>query len=40
MALDTLTMRNGDGTVPIQETLIAIVEKLDAIANKFDGPNT
>jgi hypothetical protein len=38
MALDTLTMRNGDGMVPMQETLRSIVEKLDAIANKFDGP--
>jgi hypothetical protein len=37
-ALDTLTMRD-DGAVSIQETLTAIVEKLDAIANKVNGRN-
>ncbi|HEY6326691.1 MAG TPA: hypothetical protein VIW73_09310 [Candidatus Cybelea sp.] len=35
IALDTLTARNGDGAVSMQETLTAILEKLDAIAGKF-----
>jgi hypothetical protein len=37
-ALDTLSMRD-DGAVSIQETLTAVVKKLDAIANKLNGRN-
>jgi hypothetical protein len=38
--LDTLNMRNGDGAVSTQETLRAIVEKLNAIASKLNARNT